>query len=283
MAIFGIDTSQPVALARSIEAQPLIGGTPAFWGRFVNGTSDNTYQYTAAENGALNSLNIPVLFFARQTKEVSDASAARTHAHRNMQGIVDALGAQYLTSLNVSPIIYLDLEPEFKKDRQGHEIPAPERVLNTDYYKTWSAELLTGLTTPHGRVYFQPAAYLNLGRNTQSWLNLNAACADGAICVGVSVAHYLRQNSSDPTSPPPPYTSVSWEDANVRPKPYPIPPGQPDANIPILVWQYYGDYPITLDAHGKPVSGDIDLELVNPAYENLVMSGTVPAPATAVG
>ena len=60
-----------------------------------------------------------------------------------------------------------------------------------------------------------------------------------------------------------------------------MPHGQPNANIPVIVWQYYGDYPERRGADRKVHDGDIDLELVNPAYENLVMSGVIPAPPVA--
>ena len=69
-----------------------------------------------------------------------------------------------------------------------------------------------------------------------------------------------------------------WDASKVTPRPTPIPHGQPNANIPVIVWQYYGDYPKTRGADGKVHLGDIDLELVNPAHESLVMSGVIPAP-----
>ncbi len=70
-----------------------------------------------------------------------------------------------------------------------------------------------------------------------------------------------------------------WDANNVTPRPVPMPAGQPDAHIPAIVWQYYGDYPKSRDSQGNLIKGDIDPELVNPAYETLVMSGVIPTPS----
>jgi hypothetical protein len=112
MALFGIDTSGVATQALSAKAAPLIGGPPKFWGRYFNGTSARTYQYATSENAVLRQLGVPVLCMARQMKFVGDPGSAAAHARENMKGVVDAFGAQYLLSRNLSPILYLDLEPE---------------------------------------------------------------------------------------------------------------------------------------------------------------------------
>ncbi len=184
MAVFGIDTSRNASNAMNTEATPLIGGTPKFWGRYFNGTSSTLYQYTASENATLAQLGIPVLCFARQMAHVSEVANAKLHAQNNMKGVIAAFGASYLKSINVSPIIYLDLEPE------EHQ---PEHVMPKKYYEDWSAEICAGITVSGINIKFRPAVYLNRGDNQQSWLNLNAACVGGSICVGASVARYVHQ------------------------------------------------------------------------------------------
>jgi hypothetical protein len=47
----------------------------------------------------------------------------------------------------------------------------------------------------------------------------------------------------------------------------------------VLVWQYYGDYPKVKLPNGNIQDGDIDFEMVNPAYSAVVLSGVVPPPA----
>lgn len=270
-AVFGIDTSGSATNALNAKAAPLIGGPPKFWGRYFNGTTtDTNYQYDTSENAVLHQLGVPVLCFARQMWAVGDATAAQGHAQLNMQGIVDAFGAQYLLGLNIAPILYLDLEPE-----TGH----PEYVMAQQYYQNWAATITAGFHIGGRTIAFRPAVYLNMGDSQQSLINLNAACANGAACAGISVAHYVHQAGPDPeVAPPPPFGSVAWNAANVTPQPNPIPSPQPAAQIAVLVWQYYGDYPKVRLPNGKVQGGDIDFEMVNPAYSAVVLSGVVPPP-----
>lgn len=269
-AIFGIDTSGLATEALKTQAVPWIGGPPKFWGRYFNGTSSTKYQYKKSENAVLRQLGIPVLCFARQMSAVNDSTNAEAHAKKNMKGVVDAFGAQYLLGQNISPILYLDLEPE-----SGN----PEHVMDQDYYRIWSATIVAGVAAAGGTIRFRPAVYLNLGDNRQSWLNLNAACAAGAVCVGASVARYVHQAGGDPdVAPPLPFDQLVWNDAQLTPKPNPIPHGHPNANIAVLVWQYYGDYPKKKLPDGKIKLGDLDFEMVNPAHEDVVLSGVIPPP-----
>lgn len=268
-AVFGIDTSGPATDALNAQAIPLIGGPPKFWGRYFNGTTTNThYQCQASENAVLNKLGIPVLCFARQMWAVGDAAAAAGHAQLNMQGVVNAFGAPYLLSLGVAPILYLDLEPE-----TGN----PQYVMAKQYYENWAAAITAGLQVEGRTIRFRPAVYLNKGDSRQSLANLNAACAGGAACVGISVAYYVHGPGPDPgVAPPPDCNTMAWNPAQVMPQPNPI------AQIPVLVWQYYGDYPKVRLPDGTIQGGDIDLELVNPAYSAVVLSGVVlpPPPLT---
>ena len=99
-----------------------------------------------------------------------------------------------------------------------------------------------------------------------------------------SVARYVHENNnSDETAPPPPYDNMVWNNSALTPQPRPIPHGQPNANIPTTVWQYYGDYPKVRLPNGDIRGGDVDFEMVNPASTNVVLSGCVlpPPPATA--
>jgi hypothetical protein len=262
MTIFGIDTSQNASEPlRVLAAQPLNGGNPKFWGRYFNGTDDRTFQYKGSESAFLHRLGIPVLCWARQMWAVSDAyvPTAADHAKKNMQGVVAAFGAQYLLDHNIVPKLYLDLEPE---DGQ------PEHVMAQAYYTNWSAAIVAGLTVGGHTIKFRPAVYLNLGDSRQSFLNLNAACAAGSVCDGVWPARYVRENPVDENSPPPQSNHMEWSDD--APAHDPFPPGQPDQHIPKIGWQYFGDYP-------KP-NGDVDFNMVNPAYETLMMNGTVKPP-----
>ena len=263
MTIFGIDSSQSASEPLRVQATQCLarGANPRFWGRYFNGTDDRTFQYKGSEGKFLRGLQIPVLCWARQMGAVSDAyvSTAADHAKRNMQGVVAAFGAQYLWSNNIVPRLYLDLEPESGQ---------PENVMAQAYYANWSAAIVAGLTAGGHTVKFRPAVYLNLNDNRQSFLNLNAACAAGSVCDGVWPAHYVYSNAADKTTPPPVSDQMVWDDA--APAHDPFPPGQPDQRVPKIGWQYYGDYP-------KP-DGDVDFNMVNPAYETLVMNGTVMPP-----
>ena len=270
--VFGIDTSGPATAALSTQATPWIGGPPKFWGRYFNGTTtDTNYQYETAENAVLHQLGIPVVCFARQMWAVGDAAAAQGHAQLNMQGVVNAFGAQYLLGQNISPILYLDLEPE-----TGN----PQYVMSEQYYQNWAAAISAGFQVAGGTIRFRPAVYLNMGDSEQSLINLNAACAGGSVCTGISVAHYIHQTGSpDPDVAPPPLPgSMVWIPADTTPQPNPIPPAHPTAQIPVIVWQYYGDYPKVRLANGDVQGGDIDFEMVNPSYSTLVMSGVVLPP-----
>lgn len=271
MAIFGIDTSQPASQsAITLAAQRLVGGdAPKFWGRYFNGTDDMSYQYKPSENAFLRGLGIPVLCLARQMKFVGDAyaSVAADHPKKNMQGVIDAFGKQHL--LNIVPRLYLDVEAD------DHDY----YVLSQAYYKNWSASIAAGLTVGGHTVLFRPSVYLNLRNSRKSVLALNAACAGGAVCDGVWPAHYVHENPAggppedttpaNENTPPPTSDHMTWSDE--APAHDPFPPGQPDQHLPKLGWQYFGDYP-------KP-GGDVDFNMVNPAYETLVMKGTVMPPS----
>jgi hypothetical protein len=201
---------------------------------------------------------------------VRNPSEAQAHALENMKGVIDAFGAKYLLDRNISPMMYLDLEPESGK---------PYHVMDRKYYEYWSAALVAGLKFGGSTIRFRPAVYLNLGDSSQSWLNLNAACVGGSVCEGVSVAYYVHEDGSkDEAAPPPTFDKMVWDDALLTPKPNPIPHGHPNAKIPVLVWQYYGDYPKVRLPNGKIKGGDIDFEMVNPNYVGVVSSGLVPPP-----
>ena len=271
MPLFGVDTSQPATKNVCTRAAPLIGGVPPrFWGRYFNGTSDRKFQYNRSENAVLHQLGIPVLCFARQMECVGDPANAAAHARENMKGVVEAFGEQYLLNRKLSPILYLDLEPEGKKAAY---------ILDQRYYAIWSASIVAGYKVQGGVIAFRPAVYLNQGDSQKSWLRINDACAAGAVCVGAFPAHYISQDSKDKVSPPPPSSAIMWNDQDRRPSPSPIPPGHANANIPVVAWQYYGDYPKKWVPDQKdPVPGDIDFDMVNPAQEELVLSGLVLPP-----
>lgn len=272
MAIFGIDTSHTASQAlKDLASQRLVGGdTPKFWGRYFNGADDMSYQYQTSDSTFLRSAGIPVLCWARQMKYVGDAYAAdaANHAKKNMQGVIDAFGAQYLSDNHIVPRLYLDIETD---DHVYY-------VLGQAYYKNWSTRIMQGLTASGHTIPFRPAVYLNLRNSRKSVLALNAACAIGAVCDGVWPAHYVHENPAggpaldttpaNENTPPPKSDHMAWE--NEEPAHDPFPHGQPDAHLPKLGWQYFGDYP-------KP-HGDVDFNMVNPAYETLVMKGMVMPP-----
>jgi hypothetical protein len=269
MSLFGIDTSQIASKVVRDQAVPLIGGPPKFWGRYFNGDrTDQRYQYQKSESALLAQWDIPVMCFARQMSHLTEVDHAETHANNNMKGVVDAFGASYLKSRGLSPILYLDVEGE------SDHPPLPQ-----EYYKRWSAAICAGYTVGDVTISFRPAVYLNQNDDPLSWANLNAACTARSVCVGVSVANYVhKDDSKDPAAPPPPLGEVKWSTTKTTPQPTPLPRGQPSANIPILVWQYYGDYPRKRLPDGTIQKGDLDLQLVNPMYEDLLLSGTIPVP-----
>lgn len=273
MPVFGIDTSQNVSKLMRDQAIPLIGGKPQFWGRYFNGTdADRLYQYENSESAHLAEWKIPVLCFARQMRHLSEVDQAKKHAQNNMKGVVDAFGAAYLKDQGISPILYLDVEGE-----------SDHPFLPQEYYERWSATISAGYTAGGVTIPFRPAVYLNRDDDPRSWLNLNAACASGSVCVGISVAYYIHKDGSrDPAAPPPSLAEMKWKDGNVTPQPHLFPPGHPNANIPIIVWQYYGDYPRERLPNGDIKKGDVDLQMVHPANEPLVLSGVIPVPS-AVG
>jgi hypothetical protein len=175
-------------------------------------------------------------------KFVGDPANAAAHARENMKGVVDAFGAQYLLSRNLSPILYLDLEPESANSAY---------ILDQQYQG--------------GVIPFRPAVYLNQGDSQKSWLRINDACAAGAVCVGAFPARYIIQDPNDEASPPPPSTALTWNDHDRTPKPNPIPHGHANANIPVVAWQYYGDYPKKwVPGRKHPVGGDIDFDYGEP-------------------
>ena len=137
------------------------------------------------------------------------------------------------------------------------------------------------MASPGGTIRFRRAVYLNLGDSRE--LRVNDACAAGAVCVGAFPARYVRRDPHDQVSPPPPAEAMAWNDRELTPQPNPIPRGHANAaNIPVIAWQYYVDYPKKWSSdHKKLVGGDVDFGMVNPAYENLVLSGLVPPPAGA--
>jgi len=185
MALFGIDTSGVATQALSAKAAHLIGGPPKFWGRYFNGTFDRKYQYKASENAVLRQLGIPVLCLARQMKYVGDPANAAAHAKENMKGVVDAFGAQYLLSHHLSPILYLDLEPESTN---------PAYTLDQQYYATWSATIVAGFPAQGGTIGFRPAVYLNQGDSPEV-MGQDQRCMRRRLCVRwrVSCALYTSR------------------------------------------------------------------------------------------
>ena len=94
------------------------------------------------------------------------------------------------------------------------------------------------------------------------------------------MAFYVHKDgSNDPAAPPPSTRRDDLEHKQGNPQPHLLPNGHPNANIPVVVWQYYGDYPRERLPGRSIRKGDVDLQLVNPAYENLVLSSTIPAPS----
>ena len=220
MAVFGIDTSDHASQAaynlavQPPEGQtvPLIPSPPRFWGRYFNGTTgqhdSNWFQYNSSEHTILRQLGIPVLCFARQMWAVNDAAHAAAHAQRNMQGVVNAFGAQYLFNNNIRPMLYLDVEPETDN-------PA-SYILAQAYYTNWSAAIIAGISAGGHTITFRPAVYLNLKDNEMSFRNLNTARHAGAACEGVWPANYKYSDPNDMnlpynqrTSPPVSYTHLT--------------------------------------------------------------------------
>jgi hypothetical protein len=264
-SLFGVDTSGHASEPLKTQAAPWIGGSPQFWGRYFNGVGPDdenyAYQYNRSESAVLHQLGIPVLCYARQMWAVDDDDSAADHATSNMQGVVDAFGAEYLLDRKIQPLLFLDVEPENDPDH-------PHPAMTKEYYENWPAAIVAGLKAGAGTIRFRPAVYLNFGDGRQTWLNLNAACAGGSVCAGVAAAHYVPPKTDQNPHPLPlPFGSMVWDDKQVTPQPNPIPPGQQNAHIPALLWQYYGDY-----------LGDIDFIMVNPAFSDLVLSGVVSPP-----
>jgi hypothetical protein len=88
------------------------------------------------------------------------------------------------------------------------------------------------------------------------------------------VARYPHTADQDPPAP----SAMDWNSDAVAPLPNPLPPGTTDANIPVLVWQYHGDYPPKSEGFGA-LTGAVDLDLVNPAFVDALAAVSVLPPA----
>jgi hypothetical protein len=154
-------------------------------------------------------------------------------AVNNMAAVVDAFGAAYLDSLDFEPLIFLDTE-----------LSPSQPTLSAEYYSGWSGALRKqGPIAPGVRLQFTPGVYINRSDNA-SWRALATAVGKGASCYGAWVANYGKRTGAEP--PP------AWDAVEVLPKP-PL-----NAPVPILAWQYAGDYEDVLDFSITPATADAD-------------------------
>lgn len=222
MGTFGADATHPATSSLIGLAAKLLGSQPAFFGRYFKGPHNpSPIQYQPSqENPVLHAAGIRVLCIARQTNRVvGTESDGVADAVNNMSAVVTAFGADYLASLAVEPLIFLDTEPQ--------------TPLNAAYFVGWAGALRNqGPVAPGAQLQFTPAIYLNQG-DTKTWRALTTAINQGATCAGAWVANYGKRTGAE--GPP------AWDNSQVNPKP-PL-----AAPCPIYAWQYAGDYEDVLD------------------------------------
>ena len=74
-------------------------------------------------------------------------------------------------------------------------------------------------------------------------------------------------------------TALNWNSDDLTPAPNPLPAGTPAVQMPVLIWQYHGDYLTVRNSSGKALKyGDIDFNLINPDYVSLLYHGCVASP-----
>lgn len=240
----GTDASHPATDQLIGLAATLLGSKPLFFGRYFKGPHNpSPIQYQPAqENTVLSASNIRVLCIARQTNRVGGSAAdGVADAVNNMAAVVDAFGAAYLIGLQLEPLIFLDTE-----------LSSSQPTLSTDYYSGWAGALREqGPIAPGVRLQFTPGIYINRA-DDGAWRALGAAVNKGTPCYGAWVANYGRRTGAEP--PP------AWDPAQVAPTP-PL-----NAPVPILAWQYAGDYEDVLDFSITPASDEADamIELMVP-------------------
>ena len=219
----GVDSLSPVKASSIIVAKTLLKKTPAFWGRyftFKGDTNSGQYQKTT-EKQVLADNGIRLIPYARQTNHVGEGKDRGTFdGTRNAEAFVDALGVDLLKAQGGKFYVFLDVEPE--------------DPLSTDYYRGWSAALVSrGKALSGDAVELLPCVYLNT-RDDDTLDALNAAVAAGARCEGVQVARYFGTQAHGFPGP------FDWNPGFIKPV--------VALTTPIIAWQYIGNFRNLLDA-----------------------------------
>jgi hypothetical protein len=182
-----------------------------------------------------------VLPIARQTGHVVDPNKAQNDAVRNVAAIFEAFPATYLSGADPDVLVFLDTEPE--------------TPLNADYYKAWSATIMSeAAKASNGRVRFHPAVYGNYS-DDDTWTALNQAVEDGAPCDGIWMARYYYKNA----------VPQPWSDKLTTPNVKPL--------CPILAWQYWAS------ADDAKPAFNFDTTIASPLHADMLMSRLVMPPA----
>jgi hypothetical protein len=218
--IVGADASDVVTTSLLKTATVALRSKPAFYGRYFKAPSNtSSIQYQPArENQTFHDQGLALLCIGRQTNRVSGSHAdGVADGVHNLSAVIAALGADYVSSLNFDPAIFLDVEPN--------------PTLSDDYYQGWADALQNqGPIVDGKRLKFSPGIYINRG-DTEGWSALGAAIANGAACIGAWVANYGKRTGAEG----PPEWDLTSVTPNIRPP------------CRIIGWQYAGDYEDVLD------------------------------------
>lgn len=249
--LFGLDSLSPTSLGKLATVTGRLGRLrPAFWGRYfyapgqlASGGHRDPDHYASAESSLLRAHGIRVLPIARQTGNVGrDAAQAATDAERNVAAIFECFSPDYLAGADPDVLVFLDVEEAVGQPR-----------LTADYYAAWSRRLEErGAEASDGRVSLRPAIYTSQGAR-ETFLALARAIGAGAHCFGVWTARGLSQGEP-----------MAFSDAQMLPV--------VGLSCPTLLCQFF------LSADQAPPDENLDMSVVNPAHQDILLSRLVMPP-----
>jgi hypothetical protein len=222
----GFDSFAPVTDAIIAQVMALTGRAPAFCGRYMSGIDyHGAGEYThATESPVLARHGIPLLPIGRYTTRVGGTQAQGLQDGGDQaEDLKESLGTAFRPGL----LLFLDVEAD--------------TPLSSAYWTGWAqAVSAAGLL---------PAIYGSIFAGGSTWISLRDAIENHAPCAGIWGAYYKNQA---PTPVP------EWADADTVPV---LPDGTRFTDVPVLLWQYCGDY------------AEVDINLVNPQHVDTLLSG----------
>jgi hypothetical protein len=203
-----------------------LGTAPAFCGRYFSGTDYNgPGEYRLAdETAVLARHGLALLPIGRYTTRVGGSQAEGLQDGQDQANdLVVSLGPAFRPGL----FLFLDVEAD--------------TPLSADYWTGWSqAVSAAGL---------QPAIYGSIFAGSPTWAALRQAMtASHAPCAGIWGAYY---KASAPAPAP------AWTDDDTVPQ---MADGSRFTDVPVLLWQYCGDY------------NGYDASLANPATVDTLLA-----------